>query len=169
MFVALVSGVLVAGGGAVAVSACSSTTDSPAATQDAATPVEAGSDGGRRIVEAGEEEDGGTPTRAQCQAACADEHPSGPTKSKAIDSCWEMNCNAPCLDGPENDAGADAEAGALDGGGSTDPQADVCGLPATTGDVKCNHCTEAYCCGAWTGCFGDEDCNAYVLCLNDCP
>src|SRR4051812_22984458 len=104
--VAIASAGLLACSGAVAISACSSSTDDTGTGDggaDAAPDT-------RKVVEAGPEEDTGTKlTPAQCEAKCKADHPSAAAKEDAIDKCWTDNCNAPCIDQSGGfDAGPDA-------------------------------------------------------------
>lgn len=158
LIVALASAAVVASSGALAVSACSSSTDDAASTDaglDVAPDV-------RRVVEeAGEDPDTGVLTPAQCAARCKADHPTAPAKEDAIDKCWGDNCSAPCVE----------QSGGFDGG--TDARADadagVCGTPNTSGlDETCDQCTEAFCCTSWTSCFNDPECAAYDKCVGAC-
>lgn len=151
---------LAASSGAFAVSACSSSTaEGTADGGDAATD-------GRRVVDGGGDPDSMTPE--QCVAQCAIDHPSGMTKYNAIDTCWAANCQAPCVDQSGGfDAGDAGDAGGADSG--VDAGGVVCGTDVSSGvDTTCDRCTEAFCCTAWKGCFGDTDCTAYNKCLGIC-
>lgn len=154
--------------GSFAISACSSSTDSGAAADggsDAQIDV-------RKVVDTGSPEDTGpgTLTQAQCEAKCKTDFPGASAKEDAIDTCWSEHCDDPCHNGSGTfDGGTDGGGAEIDAGGM------LCGTAITTGagmtpaeEAACNRCTEAFCCTAWKGCFGDKDCTAYDSCLGDC-
>jgi hypothetical protein len=165
--VALFSASLLAVSGSLAISACSSSTDSGAGTTDGGTDAQPDA---RQIVDAGAPEDSATtPTQAQCLAKCKTDFPGASAKEDAIDQCWTDNCDDPCF----NVSGAFD--GGTDGGAAVDAGGMLCGTEVTSGvgmspaeEDACNRCTEAFCCTAWKGCFGDPDCTAYDSCLGDC-
>lgn len=154
-----------AGTAATSFAACSSETtvvEASDAGNDAAKPSTPKSDAG------GGSDAGGTETRDECLAACETKHAAGLTKDKAIDTCWAQSCKAPCIDGTGTfDAGTvDAGDDAGDGG---DAGAGQCKNGVETGDQACNDCTSAFCCGAWDGCFDDQDCADLNDCRSACP
>ena len=98
--------------------------------------------------------DAGTPvTQGECLSLCRTNHPVGAVKADAIDACWAKSCNPACTVGDPN-------------GKTYKPDAvgTACKSDLLTPTVACSNCTQANCCDAWDGCFGNDDCVA----LNDC-
>ncbi len=155
-----------AGISALGFAACTSetiVTEAPDAGSDASKPStpksDAGSSGG---------DSGGTETWEECIAACETKHAAGLAKDKAIDTCWAQSCQGPCIDG-----NGVFDAGIPDGGDAGDDAGDggagQCKNGVETGDDACNDCTAAFCCGAWDGCFDDQDCADLNDCRSACP
>lgn len=159
--------VALAAASATGFAACSSSdttgTASTDAGSDATRPSTPKSDGGGDA--------GGEPTRDECIAACESKHAAGLAKDKAIDTCWSQSCKGPCIDGNGMfDAGIpDAGDDAGDAAAAGDGGAGQCKNGVETGDDACNDCTSAFCCGAWDGCFDDQDCAALNECRSACP
>lgn len=135
-------------------------------------PADAGSDATKPSTPKGDagggggDDAGGTQTLEECLAACETKHAAGLAKDKAIDTCWAQSCQGPCIDGDgmfDGGTGADAGDDAGDGG------AGQCKNGVETGDDACNACTSAFCCGAWDGCFDDQDCADLNDCRSACP
>lgn len=162
--------VALAAASATGFAACSSSdttgTASTDAGSDATRPSTPKSDGG-----GGGGDAGGEPTRDECIAACESKHAAGLAKDKAIDTCWSQSCKGPCIDGNGMfDAGIpDAGDDAGDAAAAGDGGAGQCKNGVETGDDACNDCTSAFCCGAWDGCFDDQDCAALNECRSACP
>lgn len=157
---------LVAGAAGVAFVACSSETTVVEATDaggDASKPSPPKNDAGGGTTDAGAE-----PTREECLAACETKHAAGLAKDKAIDTCWEQSCKGPCVDGNGMFDGGIPDGGD-DAGDAGDAGAGQCKNGVETGDDACNACTGAFCCGAWDGCFDDQDCADLNDCRSACP
>ena len=89
---------------------------------------------------------------ADCFQSCFDQHPNAQTKLNAVDDCVGKSCSTEC------------EGDLVDGG------AGLCGTTFPSGaGPACDDCITKSCCTAWSGCFGDSDCNAYNACLSACP
>jgi hypothetical protein len=157
LLVVLAAAGLAACGGALAISACSSSTDTPAGSDagDAATDS-------RKVVEGDDAAPDAGAEAGSCADTCAALHPTAVAKDDAIGTCWDDNkCTPICVDG--YDGGFDGGDGGLADGGA------LCGTDVPSVNDACDQCTEAYCCTSWKGCFGDPECSAYEDCLGNCP
>ena len=99
-----------------------------------------------------------------CITTCEKDHPASLPRYDAIHACWEKSCKAPCIDQSGSFDPGDAGATKVNDGG-----APLCGTdtPSFT-DKACDDCIEARCCPSWTGCYDDQDCRAFDLCIIDC-
>jgi hypothetical protein len=132
------------------------------------TSTAAATDGGTDVASEArpappEDDDAATPKT--CREQCADAHPAGVAKDKAIDACWQAHCASPCIDGErapiDVDAGADASADA-------GADAGACMSPVVTASPSCDACTTAFCCASWDACFQDAECSALEDCYQQC-
>ncbi|MDB5216616.1 MAG: hypothetical protein JWO86_4543 [Myxococcaceae bacterium] len=162
--VTLSAGMLFASGAGFAISACSSSTTTPAATDTTDAALDAPRDTNRPAVDSSTDTDSSTTpqTQAECLAACDAKHPNAVAKDNAIGTCWDTNCKGPCVDDPATafDAGSDA---AIDAGPNP-----LCGTGAQSFSADCDNCTTTFCCTSWAGCFGEMDCSDYDTCLGTC-
>ena len=122
-----------------------------------AGPGDAGSDGSRPDANrpAPTEPDARPKT---CREQCEEAHPTGLPKDEAVNSCWETHCNVPCIEQLPGDGGIDGAA----------PDGAACESPVVTVSVACDECTNAFCCGAWDGCFQEPECAALNACYQQC-
>jgi hypothetical protein len=95
----------------------------------------------------------GNTTVDQCVAACEAKYPKGAQLGKAIDTCWQNNCDA-CL--------------AMGKGAPQGPENGSCKTDVYTPSGACSQCTVDSCCAAWDACFGNADCVALNKCSVAC-
>jgi hypothetical protein len=88
-----------------------------------------------------------------CVAACEAKHPQAAKLAKAIDTCWQNNCDS-CL--------------AMERGANQGPQSGSCQTDVYTPSADCSQCTVWNCCDAWDACFGNADCVALNKCSVAC-
>jgi hypothetical protein len=160
LFFAIASAAVIACGSPIAFTACTSE-DSGAGGSDASTD--------KRKVDAAEAgvADSAPQTPAQCEAACGIKFASSVPKYDAVDTCWAANCQAECVDLTAGTYDAGADSGPISPG--NDGGNGLCGTPiASHLDKACDDCTEANCCPAWTGCYGDKNCVDYNSCIGSC-
>ena len=93
-----------------------------------------------------------------CREQCREAHPVGVPKDEAVNECWALHCNGPCLEGTNEDAGPDGAS--ADGG--------ACVSPVVTVSASCDECTNSFCCTEWDGCFQEPECAALNACYQQC-